>query len=118
MAKRTRYAEYKDRYANYDLELSEEGILFMQCHTNGGPLEWYWESHDRMSDAFADIAGDREAAERVELELPETGVCTRGGVEGGASSGCCGGAAPAGAEACCVDDASAKAAGKSGCGCS
>jgi hypothetical protein len=31
---------------------------------------------------------------------------------------CCGGPAPAGAEACCVQDANAKTAGESGCGCS
>ena len=60
MVKRTRFAEYKDSYEHYKFELSPEGILFMQCHTNGGPLEWYWESHDRMADAFADIAGDRD----------------------------------------------------------
>jgi hypothetical protein len=35
MAKRTRFSEYKDRYANYRFELSEEGILLMQCHTDG-----------------------------------------------------------------------------------
>ena len=35
MAKRTRYSEYKDRYANYAFELDEDGVLFMQCHTNG-----------------------------------------------------------------------------------
>jgi enoyl-CoA hydratase/carnithine racemase len=60
VVKRTRFAEYKDSYEHYKFELSPEGILFMQCHSNGGPLEWYWESHDRMSDAFADIAGDRD----------------------------------------------------------
>ena len=60
MAKRTRFAEYKDRYANFRFELSEEGILLMQCHTNGGSLVWDWKAHDEMSDAFADIAGDRE----------------------------------------------------------
>ena len=31
---------------------------------------------------------------------------------------CCGGPAPKGTDACCVDDANAKAAGASGCGCS
>ena len=60
MAKRTRFAEYKDRYANYRFELSPEGILLMQCHTKGGSLVWDWKAHDEMSDAFADIAGDRE----------------------------------------------------------
>ena len=60
MAKRTRFTEYKDRYPNFRFELSEEGILLMQCHTNGGSLVWDWKAHDEMSDAFADIAGDRE----------------------------------------------------------
>lgn len=31
--------------------------------------------------------------------------------------GCCGGPAPAGADACCVQDAAAKAAGENGCVC-
>lgn len=75
--------------------------------------------YEQVRSIAADIAGDREAAERVELELPETGVCTRGVVEGAAGgSGCCGGPAPASVDACCVEDATAKVAGTSGCGCS
>jgi hypothetical protein len=75
--------------------------------------------YEQVRSIAADIAGDREAAERVELELPETGVCTRAGVESGTeASGCCGGPAPVGTSSCCADDASAKAAGKAGCGCS
>jgi hypothetical protein len=34
-----------------------------------------------------------------------------------AQSGCCGGAAPLGADACCALDASIKSTGGSGCGC-
>jgi Pyridine nucleotide-disulphide oxidoreductase len=75
--------------------------------------------YEQVRSIAADIAGDKEAAARVELELPETGVCTRSGVDSGAApSGCCGGPAPEGVNACCADDATAKAAGKSGCGCS
>jgi hypothetical protein len=75
--------------------------------------------YEQVRSIAADLAGDREAAERVELELPETGVCTRGGVEGGAAaSGCCGGPTPIGVDACCAEDADAKAIGKTGCGCS
>jgi glycine/D-amino acid oxidase-like deaminating enzyme len=75
--------------------------------------------YEQVRSIAADIAGDKEAAERVELELPETGVCTRGGIEGGAgASGCCGGPPPAGIEACCADDAAAKVVGGTGCGCS
>ena len=60
MAKRSRYAEYQNSYANYKFELTDDGILFMQCHTDGESLVWSWKAHDEMSDAFADIAGDRE----------------------------------------------------------
>jgi hypothetical protein len=75
--------------------------------------------YEQVRSIAADLAGDKEAAARVELELPQTGVCTRGGVEGSsAAAGCCGGPAPVNVDACCADDASAKAADKSGCGCS
>ncbi len=40
MAKRTRFSEYQSRYANYRFELTDDGILFMQCHTDGDSLVW------------------------------------------------------------------------------
>ena len=35
----------------------------------------------------------------------------------GSASGCCGGPAPAGTDACCAQDAAVKSSGGSGCGC-
>jgi thioredoxin reductase len=71
--------------------------------------------YEQARSVAAMLAGDVAAAERVELVLPETGVCsTTDAVAGGS---CCGGPAPEEANACCVDDAVAKAEGKSGCGC-
>ena len=58
--KRTRFIEYEHRYANYAFELSDDGILLMRCHTNDSSLVWDWKAHDEMSDAFADVAGDRD----------------------------------------------------------
>ena len=63
----------------------------------------------------ADIAGDRKAAERVELVLPETGVCNRSAAPD--ANNCCGGPALSDVDACCVDDANARQEGRSGCGC-
>jgi hypothetical protein len=63
----------------------------------------------------ADIAGDRKAADRVELVLPETGVCSRSAAP--SASQCCGGPASSGVDACCAEDANAKQQGKTGCGC-
>jgi hypothetical protein len=34
-----------------------------------------------------------------------------------ANDGCCGGPAPPDSDACCADDAAAKASGEAGCGC-
>lgn len=122
--------------------------------------------YEQARSVVAALAGDWEAARRVELTLPETGVCSgpvaAGGgvsasccgptlaapvgrtnlialtpaeagvatsalnidlvlanaaVQAAAATGCCGGPAPAGADACCAKDADAKAAGLDGCGC-
>ena len=94
--------------------------------------------YEQVRSVAALLAGDIAASERVELELPETGVCDATGVSGGSSccgtaattvepaltpalvsaaAGCCGGPAPDGVDACCVQDADAKEAGEAGCGC-
>jgi hypothetical protein len=103
-----------------ELAQDEPGLYLAGMKSYGrAPTFLMITGYEQVRSIAADIAGDKEAAERVELELPETGVCTRGGVEGGAvASGCCGGPAPAGVDACCAEDANAKVAGKSGCGCS
>lgn len=74
--------------------------------------------HEQVRSIVAEIAGDHAAARRVELVLPETGVChsTPGGAAE-AEPGCCGGPAPAANEACCAADALARPAGRPGCGC-
>jgi len=95
--------------------------------------------YEQARSVVAMLSGDVAAAERVELELPETGVCSTDLVTGSSSccataaapqpirlavsaapaaaAGCCGGPAPAGVDACCSDDAAAKSEGKAGCGC-
>ncbi len=97
--------------------------------------------YEQVRSVVAALVGDMEAARAVLLTLPETGDCngpaasaTRvdqgaapslGDVglittipSGAAASGCCGGPAPAGSNACCALDAEVKSSGGSGCGCS
>jgi thioredoxin reductase len=103
-----------------ELVQDETGLYLAGIKSYGrAPTFLMITGYEQVRSIAADIAGDREAAERVELELPETGVCTRGSVESGAAAdGCCGGPAPIGVDACCTEDASAKVAGKTSCGCS
>jgi hypothetical protein len=70
--------------------------------------------YEQVRSIVAELAGDHEAARRVELELPETGVCS---VSRDGASDCCGGPAKADAEACCAADEAAKADDAAGCGC-
>lgn len=74
---------------------------------------------EQVRSVVAAIAGDLEAADRVELDLPETGVCSAGGstVDGPADASCCGGPARSDASACCALDERKKAEGEAGCGC-
>jgi thioredoxin reductase len=71
--------------------------------------------YEQARSVAAALAGDLAAADDVQLVLPETGICETDFVDDGA--GCCGGPAPAEAEACCVADNVAKIAGEEGCGC-
>jgi thioredoxin reductase len=74
--------------------------------------------YEQVRSVAAALAGDLAAADNVELILPETGVCTTTfSAEGSEGTGCCGGPAPGGADACCAADAVAKHEGKKGCGC-
>ena len=81
--------------------------------------------YEQARSVVAAIAGDIEDADRVQLDLPETGVCgvSSKRTEGKEKlkmtdeAGCCGGPAPEDTDACCVRDAEAKAAGEKGCGC-
>jgi thioredoxin reductase len=69
--------------------------------------------YEQVRSVVAAIAGDTEAADRVHLFLPETGVCSTPV----GSDGCCGGPVADDIAACCLADAAAKTAGEDGCGC-
>lgn len=76
--------------------------------------------YEQVRSVVAALAGDLVAADDVQLDLPETGVCsTRQAYESEpVASSCCGGPAPEQSAACCLADAHAKDKGQDGCGCS
>ena len=99
-----------------ELAQAEPGFYFAGMKSYGrAPTFLMLTGYEQVRSIAADIAGDHEAAARVELVLPETGVCSRAAAPG--ASQCCGGPAPSAVDACCVDDANAKQQGKTGCGC-
>lgn len=127
-------------HGHRELSHPEPGLYTMGVKSYGrAPTFLMATGFEQARSVVAAIAGDFEAADRVELELPETGVCSVGGsaTEGfGAGSccgtahaaathtpaavaatSCCGGPAQFDATACCVLDEQKKAEGASGCGC-
>lgn len=71
--------------------------------------------YEQVRSVVAELAGDHVAARKVQLVLPETGVCNVTPAALGASN-CCGGPA-AKSSSCCAADEVAKAEGEAGCGC-
>jgi thioredoxin reductase len=101
-----------------ELAQVEPGFYFAGMKSYGrAPTFLMITGYEQVRSIAAEIAGDTESAHRVELVLPETGVCNRTAASSAATD-CCGGPAPASTNACCVADAAAKQEGKSGCGCS
>lgn len=99
-----------------ELAQAEPGFYFAGMKSYGrAPTFLMLTGYEQVRSIAAELAGDHEAAARVELVLPETGVCSRADAPG--ASQCCGGPAPSSVDACCVDDANAKQQGKTGCGC-
>ena len=102
-----------------ELAQPEPGFYFAGMKSYGrAPTFLMMTGYEQVRSIVADIAGDKDAAERVELVLPETGVCSGPVTASSAGEGCCGGPAPVGVDACCQQDAIAKEAGAKGCGCS
>jgi hypothetical protein len=114
-----------------ELAQPEPGFYFAGMKSYGrAPTFLMLTGYEQVRSIVAEIAGDREAASRVELVLPETGVCSGPGsvlapavatagaaASATAATGCCGGPAAEPAAGCCVADAKAKEDGKKGCGC-
>jgi hypothetical protein len=100
-----------------ELAHPEKGFYIVGMKSYGrAPTFLMATGYEQVRSVVAEITGDHEAAARVELDLPETGVCSLDNAED-EESGCCGGPVESDAEACCRADEDAKAAGESGCGC-
>lgn len=102
-----------------ELAQPEQGFYFAGMKSYGrAPTFLMMTGYEQVRSIMAEIAGDHEAARRVELVLPETGVCSRPLELPDEGNGCCGGPALEASDACCRMDEDARAAGRPGCGCS
>jgi enoyl-CoA hydratase/carnithine racemase len=55
----SRFDDYANKYSTIRMR-REDGILEMQFHTDGGPLQWNLLPHNEFESAFLDVARDRE----------------------------------------------------------
>jgi len=126
-------------HGHRELSHPESGYYIVGAKSYGrAPTFLLATGYEQVRSVVAALAGDMAAADDVQLDLPETGVCNVSFASEkessrdccGASStkeadalvvtkaaeGCCGGPA-SDASACCVADEQAKATGVAGCGC-
>lgn len=100
-----------------ELAQPEPGFYFAGMKSYGrAPTFLMLTGYEQVRSIVAEIAGDHEAARRVELVLPETGVCSLSRSPGGGAVGR-GGPAEADPPACRPGDEQAKRTGDEGCGC-
>ena len=96
-----------------ELQLNEHGYYLAGMKSYGrAPTFLMITGYEQVRSIAADIAGDHAAAARVELELPETGVCSRGAV----AEPCCGTALSAAPSPCCASAAAPQQLETTGCG--
>ncbi len=113
-----------------ELKHPDAGVYIVGMKSYGrAPTFLLLTGYEQVRSVVAAIAGDWQAARRVELVLPETGVCITQFADEDAveqssakavvakTSSCCGGAPKLDVSACCVKDERAKASGAAGCGC-
>lgn len=83
-------------HGHRELSHPEAGFYTLGVKSYGrAPTFLMATGYEQARSVVAAIAGDPEAADRVELDLPETGVCSADAAPAGAGAACCG--APAAA---------------------
>jgi hypothetical protein len=60
MPRLTTFEEYRDRYPDFALEKTEDGILLLRMHRDGGSAVWDQRMHHDIANVFNDIGGDRD----------------------------------------------------------
>jgi hypothetical protein len=109
-----------------ELRHPEPGFYVVGMKSYGrAPTFLMLTGYEQVRSIACALTGDAAGAANVELTLPETGVCSSlpagstlaGVAASGEAASCCGGPAPAEVNACCAQDAEAKAVGHEGCGC-
>jgi hypothetical protein len=108
-------------HGHRELQHPEAGFYAIGAKSYGrAPNFLMATGYEQARSVVAALAGDLAAADDVQLELPQTGVCSTDllvGAEAAAASACCGGPAKEPASACCALDEQKKSEGEAGCGC-
>lgn len=87
-----------------ELSQPEPGLYIAGMKSSGrAPTFLMMTGYEQVRSIAAELAGDHEAARRVELVLPETGVCNIS--RGATANGCREVPEPAGTEAACCTPA-------------
>jgi ubiquinone/menaquinone biosynthesis C-methylase UbiE/thioredoxin reductase len=95
-----------------ELRQPETGFFVVGMKSYGrAPTFLMLTGYEQVRSVVAALAGDLDAARRVELTLPATGVCSAAPTGAETAAACCGTAAAEAASACCTPTPEAAAVG-------
>jgi hypothetical protein len=108
-------------HGHRELRQPEPGFYVVGAKSYGrAPNFLMATGYEQARSVVAALAGDFAAADQVQLDLPETGVCSAdlpGADFAGTGAACCGGPPKTVASACCALGEQRQAEGQAGCGC-
>lgn len=55
-----KFSDYRDKYRRYRLERTDDGVLTITFHTNGGPVVWGVEAVEELGRMWGDVGADKE----------------------------------------------------------
>jgi enoyl-CoA hydratase/carnithine racemase len=75
--------DYFTRFTNLAMDRTDDGVLVVRFHTDGGPITFTGQTHQDLPRALEEIALDRE---NKALVLTGTGDSFMDSIDGGASA--------------------------------
>lgn len=55
-----KFADYRSKYRFYRLERTDDGVLTITFHTDGGPIVWGLETVEELGHLWGDVGADRD----------------------------------------------------------
>lgn len=71
------FEEYRERFQEHFQMERRNGIILLRMHTRGGPVQWGWELHRAIGQAFRTVGSDPENEVMILTSLGDQWIASR-----------------------------------------